>query len=379
MGASNPPSNEPSRSSTPTTAANSRFTSQQATAEDVLKSQTVGLVNLSEFRKRRAEAIEQKATEAFSTHNDSGSSTPRDGASTPQPKKKKRKNVNRGKLSFDLDEEEEGSSTSAAPTPRSNTPDDRGSKSITAEEEEATLPRRLGPNSNVKFVPKAVTKSALLKEAQTREQLRKEFLAMQEAVKATEIVIPFVFFDGTNIPGGMCKLKKGDHIWLFLDRARKVGAETGVGGGDKSRKDWARISVDDLMLVRDEIIIPHHYEFYYFLINKTVGFNGRLFNYSPDPTSTTILPTDKSTNLTGYDPLSRPNKEKKKAVITAVDSELEGFKDDPTATKVVDRRWYERNKHIYPASVWEEFDPMKDYSKGLRKDQEGNAFFLASR
>lgn len=106
-----------------------------------------------------------------------------------------------------------------------------------------------------------MTKSALLREAQTREQLRKEFLAVQEAVKATDIIIPFVFYDGTNIPGGSCKVKKGDPIWLFLDRSRKVGAELGVGGGggekNNSRREWARVGVDDLMLVRGEVIIPH--------------------------------------------------------------------------------------------------------------------------
>lgn len=103
-----------------------------------------------------------------------------------------------------------------------------------------------------------MTKSALIKEAQTREQLRKDFLAMQEAVKATEVVMPFVFYDGTNIPGGVCRVKKGDHIWLFLDKSRKVGAELGVGGEvNKSRREWARVGVDDLMLVRGELIIPH--------------------------------------------------------------------------------------------------------------------------
>ena len=56
--------------------------------------------------------------------------------------------------------------------------------------------------------------------------------------------------------------------------------------------------------------------------------------------------------------------------------QLEGASDDPNVTKVVDRRWYERNKHIFPASVWEEFDPGKDYTKGGRRDAEGNAFFF---
>ena len=50
----NPSSNPPSGTSTP------RFTSQAASAEDLLKTQTVGLVNLADFRKRRADALEQK-------------------------------------------------------------------------------------------------------------------------------------------------------------------------------------------------------------------------------------------------------------------------------------------------------------------------------
>lgn len=59
---------EASRSSTP----NPRFTSQANTAEEVLKEQTVGLVHLSDFRKRRAEAIDAKEREAYY----SGTTTP---------------------------------------------------------------------------------------------------------------------------------------------------------------------------------------------------------------------------------------------------------------------------------------------------------------
>lgn len=53
------PSESQSRTSTPRS-----FTNQSATAEDLLKSQTVGLVHLSEFRKRRADILEQKEREA---------------------------------------------------------------------------------------------------------------------------------------------------------------------------------------------------------------------------------------------------------------------------------------------------------------------------
>lgn len=165
-------------------------------------------------------------------------------------------------MSFGIDDEEGDSNItngdSPAVTPRTATPDIESSRAASPTTDTVEK-RRIGPNAKVTFVPKVMTKSALLREAQTREQLRKEFLAVQEAVKATDIVIPFVFYDGTNIPGGSCKVKKGDYIWLFLDRSRKVGAELGVGGGEKnsSRREWARVGVDDLMLVRGEIIIPH--------------------------------------------------------------------------------------------------------------------------
>lgn len=59
------------------TLANSRFTSQATTAEDLLKAQTVGLVNLSDYRKRKLENIELK--ERGGSSISSGASTPQDG------------------------------------------------------------------------------------------------------------------------------------------------------------------------------------------------------------------------------------------------------------------------------------------------------------
>lgn len=33
------------------------------------------------------------------------------------------------------------------------------------------------------------------------------------------------------------------------------------------------------------------------------------------------------------------------------------------------RSWYERNKHIFPASRWEPFDPTKSYDKYTVSDK----------
>ncbi|KAL6719390.1 hypothetical protein ACLMJK_003629 [Lecanora helva] len=417
MSYSNPSSTTPLGVTTP----DARFTTQASTAADLLATQTVGLVHLSDFRKRRAEALEQKereasgpaagrsygrfapaASAASGSTPISGSATPNsiNGVSTPQgpPPKKKRKGVAKGKLSFGVEDEEQGERELSAPSvPEVSgiiTPDDGDDSTRSSPDPPPSngLPlekKRLGPNANVTIAPKAMTKSALLREAQTREQLRKEFLSVQEAVKSTEIIIPFVFYDGTNIPGGACKIKKGDYIWLFLDRSRKVGAELGVGGtgGEKakSRNEWARVGVDDLMLVRGEIIIPHHYMLHYFIVNKTLGPNSiPLFDYASTttpPSSNDNTRPQSPTPQNDYDPLSLPSSKTKKSNInsgqvTPADRDLEGARDDPNFTKVVDRRWYEKNKHIFPASVWEEFDPGKDYSRGVRKDAEGNAFFF---
>jgi len=59
--------------------------------------------------------------------------------------------------------------------------------------------------------------------------------------------------------------------------------------------------------------------------------------------------------------------------------DIEGKSADPSYTKVVDRRWYEKNKHIYPASLWKEFKVGKEFeaSAKSRKDNEGNSFFFS--
>jgi protein FAM50 len=157
-------------------------------------------------------------------------------------------------LSFGIDDDEETENTLKAPTPRDCTPAD--SSAVNSEAEGRVFKKKLGANSSIGLKPRVMTKTALQREAQQAELARQDFVMMRDAVKATEVVIPFVFYDGTNVPGGRCRIEKGEQIWLFLDKARKVGAELGVGG-DKSRRDWARVSVDDLMLVRGEVILPH--------------------------------------------------------------------------------------------------------------------------
>ena len=270
----------------------SRFTSQNKTTQERISSNTVGLVALSDFRKRRAEVLEQQEREAReavsaptpapasaavsasasaagtpipnATPDRSLTSTPApDGVANdsdktntgdspaPPPKKKKKPSATKksggAKLSFGVDDEED----EAALDGQQGGDEQDGPK---IKEAKAT---KFKANSSVAVVPRSLTKSALRREATEREQLRREFLARQEAVKTTEIAIPFVFYDGTNIPGGTVRVKKGDYVWVFLDKSRRLGADRGVGDRTRSLREWARIGVDDLLLVRGNVIIPH--------------------------------------------------------------------------------------------------------------------------
>jgi len=307
------------------------------------------------------------------------------------PRKKRKAGVSKGKLSFAQDDEEDQggdqeddsgaitdtstskptSSKPATPSePASLHPPTTSSRSVSTTPEpiatticSSTKPK---PNPNLPHPPpKLLTKSSLRREAHERELLRREFLSLQERIKNEEIMIPFVFYDGTNVtprePG--VRVKKGDPVWRFLERARRMSG----------RREWLRVSVDDLLLVRGEVIIPHHYEFYYFLVNRTEGPNGLLFDY-PSPleagaNTNTTNPTINSSTMSANGTGTGADKDKDKPTLII-------GTEDGSMTKVVDRRWYERNKHIFPASVWTNFDPAKDYKGMVRRDRDNNAFFF---
>jgi len=266
----------------------SRFTAPNKTTQERISTNTVGLVALDDFRKRRAEVLEQQEREAreavlaaartttstpdrslTATPNNAANASSADNSEAEKHKKKKVKRAAKALVSFGGDDDEGEEPGPAVVRKKKKDTSKDGGKSAgdnDGTEENATLGdakkaagKKITANASVGIVPRVLTKAALRREATERETLRKEFLQLQTAVKATEIAIPFVFYDGTNIPGGMVRVTKGEFVWVFLDKSRKVGAELGVGG-DKlanARRAWARVGVDDLMLVRGSIIIPH--------------------------------------------------------------------------------------------------------------------------
>jgi protein FAM50 len=197
------PSDPPSRTATP-----NRFANHTDTLEDALKYQTVGLVHLADFKKRRTELAEQRDREAAEKFQSAGAprggsgSNSREGSVGPDkaPKKKRKTGVIRGKLSFAGEEDDDdidGADTIDARKQRNKSRSVSRDGSDEAEVKEDNVEKRRKFNPKLKAPPpKALTKSTLLREAQEREMLRREFLQLQEKIKNEEITIPFVFYDG---------------------------------------------------------------------------------------------------------------------------------------------------------------------------------------
>ncbi|KAH9998099.1 XAP5, circadian clock regulator-domain-containing protein [Russula compacta] len=275
-----------------------RFVGQNDSMEDSLKNSTVGLVRLEEFQQRRKELEEAKAREAART----------DELKEEQRKVKKRKKSAKATLSFALDDEGTGAdSTSGSPTPNA---------SANPENRPQRKKFRKNPAVDTSFLPDREREEA---ERREREELRQEWLRRQEEMKNEEVEITYSYWDGSGHRKSVV-CKKSDEIATFLEKCRHQFPEL------------RGVNVDNLMYIKEDLIIPHHYTFYDFIINKARGKSGPLFNFDVHDDVRLLADATKE-------------------------------KDESHAGKVVERSWYQRNKHIFPASRWEVFDPEKNYGK----------------
>ncbi|TFK30143.1 XAP5-domain-containing protein [Coprinopsis marcescibilis] len=274
-----------------------RFVGQNDSVEESLKNSTVGLVRLEEFQQKKKEIEEAKAREAARTNE-----------LKDERKTKKRKKVAKSTLSFAMDDEggeEDGNGSGGPSTPNPDELDDFPAKR-----------KKLSKNPNVdtSFLPDREREEEERKE---RERLRLEWLSKQEQLKSEEMEITYSYWDGSgHRKSVMCK--KGDTVSGFLEKCRQQFSEL------------RGVSVDNLMYIKEDLIIPHHYTFYDFIVNKARGKSGPLFNFDVHDDIRLLADATKE-------------------------------KDESHAGKVVERSWYNRNKHIFPASRWEVFDPEKNY------------------
>ncbi|CAO3566422.1 unnamed protein product [Mortierella alpina] len=298
-----------------------KFVAQHDNVEEALKKSTVGLVHLKDFRKVRQELEELKKREAAKTYQ----------IQDKVVKKKSKKVIS--KLSFADDEEEEGGDEAAqedqeisSTKKRSGSSDEGAGESqdggFVSSSNKPSPPvfkkSKFGkdPNIDTSFLPDREREE---EERRAREDLRQEWLRKQEEIKKETIQITYSYWDGSGHRKEV-ECKKGDTIAQFLEKCRQ------------QFQQLRGVSIDNLMYVKEDLIIPHHYTFYDFIINKARGKSGPLFSFD----------VHEDIRLTN-------------------DANVE--KDESHAGKVVERSYYERNKHIFPLSRFEIYDPEKDYGK----------------
>ncbi|ESQ46006.1 hypothetical protein EUTSA_v10000232mg [Eutrema salsugineum] len=176
------------------------------------------------------------------------------------------------------------------------------------------------PSVETNFLPDSEREA---EEQAERERLKKQWLREQEQIKNEPLQITYSYWDGTG-HRRVIQVRKGDAIGNFLRAVQQQLAP--------DFREIRTTSVENLLYVKEDLIIPHQHSFYELIINKARGKSGPLFHFDVH-----------------------------EDVRTIADATIE--KDESHAGKVVERHWYEKNKHIFPASRWEIYDPTKKWER----------------
>ena len=144
-----------------------------------------------------------------------------------------------------------------------------------------------------------------------------EWIEQQEKIKKEKLEVTYSYWDGSGHRRSTI-IEKGMTIGKFLERVKSELRS--------QFRDLKNVNADDLMYVKEDLIIPTDLSFYDLIITKARGKSGPLFHFDV------------------HDDIRMVN-----------DATVE--KDESHPGKIVERRWYERNKHIFPASRWEMYDP----------------------
>ncbi|XP_020687183.1 protein XAP5 CIRCADIAN TIMEKEEPER isoform X2 [Dendrobium catenatum] len=176
------------------------------------------------------------------------------------------------------------------------------------------------PTVETSFLPDSEREA---EEQAERERLCKQWLREQEIIRNEPLEITYSYWDGAG-HRRVIQVRKGDTIGEFLRAVQQQLAP--------EFREIRTTSVENLVYVKEDLIIPHQYSFYELIINKARGKSGPLFHFDVH-----------------------------EDVRTVADATIE--KDESHAGKVVERHWYEKNKHIFPASRWEIYDPTKKWER----------------
>jgi len=301
--------------------------------EASLKSSTIGLVTLDEMKAKQDTAVKEREQRLAQRRAEKEQKKIEELEALRAQKELQKKQIR--SLSFRGEEEEENEEEDE----EEDQVQDPASESKDSSEEEdgdfqsfckpsAPKKKKIGKNPDVdtSFLPDREREE---EENRLREQLRQEWVTAQEALKNESMEVTYSYWDGSGHRRTL-KLTKGTSIYQFLQRClESLRSEFG---------ELRTVTADQLMYVKEDLILPHHYTFYDLIVTKARGKSGPLFAFH-----------------------ARDD--------IRMTSDASREKEDSHAGKVLLRNWYERNKHIFPASRWEPYDPNKTYAKYTISDK----------
>ncbi|XP_055697785.1 protein FAM50 homolog [Phlebotomus papatasi] len=297
-----------------------KFASHYDAVEQQLKSSTIGLVTLDQMKAKQEDIVREREKKLAQKKEEKDREKLRALEAKQAEKNKQQKQIQA--LSFNLEEEEEEAEAEV----ESEEEESNKRKHWMDIEEEPKKKIKKNPDVDTSFLPDREREE---RENRLREELRQEWVAQQAATKDQEITITFSYWDGSGHRRSVT-MKKGHSIYQFLQKCLEL-----------LRKEFSELKTvmaDQLMYVKEDLILPHHYTFYDFIVTKARGKSGPLFQFDVHDDIRMIS-----------------------------DATIE--KEESHAGKVLLRSWYERNKHIFPASRWEPYDPTKTYDKYTIKDK----------
>jgi len=296
-----------------------KFAKHYDAVEAQLKSSTIGLVTLDEMKAKQETIVQERAKRLVQKEKEVEIEKQRQLEAKLQEKRLQQKKIKA--LSFIENMADESEKEDVEENDDDDDDDDEPSTS-----QPLSKKIKKNPDVDTSFLPDRDRES---EENCLRETLRQEWTDKQKCLKEEEISITFSYWDGSGHRRTIV-MKKGNTIYQFLQKVL-----------EQLRKEFGElkaIMADQLMYVKEDLILPHHYSFYDFIVAKARGKSGPLFTFDV------------------HDDIRMVS-----------DASLE--KEDSHAGKVLLRSWYERNKHIFPASRWEPFDPLKTFAKYTIKDK----------
>lgn len=240
--------------STATVSISDKFTtSRTVTQEETsFKAKTVGLVSAEEFRRLTRQAEQ----------GDGGSHRNQQEPSETTEEREAREKAARKARKKQLKEKQKMMATLSF---AGNVEDGDGDSQ--AELISAKTIIRKDPTVDTSFLPDQQRDLELQKE---RQRLEKEWKQEQERLKRQPLEIVYSYWDGTGHRRS-CKCVQGDTVGSFLDQVRKECS--------KEFKELSGLSSDDLLYVKEDLILPHDLTFYDLIATKARGKSGPLFHF----------------------------------------------------------------------------------------------------